>query len=111
MLKKRVTLGYTISQESFDSIASYWTDWGHRLKWDSVFVLPACLKVWGQEFGSGLNYTCPVTTCKTWHSNLVVLLKVLAAPIPPIPLHPCLYIICDDIVANWQPVDICPQMV
>ena len=46
-------MGYTITQESFDSIASYWTDFGHRLKWDSIFVLPSWLRVWWQIFGSG----------------------------------------------------------
>ncbi len=41
----------TITQESFDSLASFWTDPSLHLQWDSVFVLPAWLKVWWQEFG------------------------------------------------------------
>ncbi|MFC1934364.1 GNAT family N-acetyltransferase [Chloroflexota bacterium] len=46
-------MSYTITQESFDSLASYWADPGHRLRWNSPFVLPAWLKVWWQEFGGG----------------------------------------------------------
>ncbi len=46
-------MSYTITQESFDSLASCWTDSSHRLRWNSVFVLPAWLKAWWQEFGSG----------------------------------------------------------
>ena len=46
-------MSYTITQESLDSIAAYWTDSRHCLRWDSIFVLPAWLKVWWQEFGSG----------------------------------------------------------
>lgn len=46
-------MSYTITQESFDSIASYWTDSAHRLRWDSIFVLPPWLQVWWHEFGSG----------------------------------------------------------
>ena len=41
-----------ITQESFDSLASCWADPGHDLRWNSVFVLPAWLKVWWQEHGS-----------------------------------------------------------
>ncbi len=46
-------MSYTVTQESFDSIATYWTDSSRHLRWDSVFVLPSWLKVWWQEFGSG----------------------------------------------------------
>ena len=46
-------MNYTITQESFDSLASCWADQSHRLRWSSVFVLPAWLKVWWQEFGAG----------------------------------------------------------
>ncbi len=46
-------MSYTITQESFDSIASYWTDSSRHLRWDSIFVLPTWLKLWWQEFGSG----------------------------------------------------------
>ncbi len=46
-------MSYTVTQESFDSLASYWSDPGYGLDWNSVFVLPAWLKVWWREFGSG----------------------------------------------------------
>jgi len=46
-------MSYTITQETFDSLASYWTDPSHPLQWNSVFILPAWLKTWWQEFGSG----------------------------------------------------------
>ncbi len=45
-------MNYTITKESFDSLASCWTDPSHHLKWNSIFVLPAWLKVWWQEFGA-----------------------------------------------------------
>ena len=41
----------TVTQESFDSLAAYWTDQNHALNWNSVFVLPAWLQVWWQELG------------------------------------------------------------
>lgn len=44
---------YALTVESFDSLASYWTNPNNRLKWSSIFVLPAWLKVWWQVFGSG----------------------------------------------------------
>ncbi|MFC1949366.1 GNAT family N-acetyltransferase [Chloroflexota bacterium] len=43
-------MSYTITQESFDSLASCWSDVSHGLKWSSVFVLPVWQKVWWQEF-------------------------------------------------------------
>ena len=46
-------MNYIITQESFDSLASCWADPSHRLRWNSIFVLPAWLKVWWQEFGAG----------------------------------------------------------
>ncbi len=46
-------MGYTITQESFDSLSSYWNDSRHNLNWGSVFVLPAWLRVWWQTFGAG----------------------------------------------------------
>jgi len=46
-------MSYTITQESFDSLASWWASPSHPLKWNSLFVLPAWLKVWWQEFGAG----------------------------------------------------------
>jgi len=46
-------MSYTVTQESFESLTSYWTDSSHRLKWGSVFVLPSWLEVWWREFQSG----------------------------------------------------------
>lgn len=46
-------MGYTVTQESFDSLNSYWISSGRRLKWSSVFVLPPWLEVWWREFQSG----------------------------------------------------------
>ncbi len=46
-------MSYTVNQESFDSLASCWTDPSQCLGWSSIFVLPAWLKTWWQEFGSG----------------------------------------------------------
>lgn len=42
----------TITKETFDSIAAYWRDPRHNLKWDCLFVLPVWLKVWWHNFGS-----------------------------------------------------------
>ena len=41
---------YTVTQETFASLASLWIDPNHRLNWSSIFVLPAWFKVWWQEF-------------------------------------------------------------
>jgi len=46
-------MSYTITQESFDSLASCWANPSYRLRWNSVFVLPAWLKTWWQEFAPG----------------------------------------------------------
>ena len=46
-------MSYTITHESFDSLASCWSNPSHRLNWNSVFILPAWLKVWWQAFGAG----------------------------------------------------------
>ena len=43
-------MSYTITRETFDSLTSYWDDPKHRLEWNLVFVLPAWLKLWWQEF-------------------------------------------------------------
>ncbi len=46
-------MNYTITEESFASLTSYWTEAGHNLRWDLIFVLPGWLRVWWQTFGSG----------------------------------------------------------
>ena len=44
-------MNHTITRESFDSLASCWSDSTNRLRWSSPFVLPVWLKAWWQEFG------------------------------------------------------------
>jgi len=46
-------MGCTVTQESFHSLTSYWTDSSHHLKWGSVFVLPPWLEVWWRAFQAG----------------------------------------------------------
>jgi len=46
-------MSYVVTQESFDSLASCWANPSHSLKWNPLFVLPAWLKVWWQELGTG----------------------------------------------------------
>ncbi len=46
-------MSYTIVEEDLDHLASSWSDWRHRLRWGSVFVLPAWLKAWWEVFGGG----------------------------------------------------------
>jgi CelD/BcsL family acetyltransferase involved in cellulose biosynthesis len=52
---------YTVTEETFDSIHSFWQDPQQRLKWDCLFVLPVWLKVWWDNFGSEQTaYLCAV---------------------------------------------------
>ena len=46
-------MSYTVTQESFDRLTSYWNDSSYRLKWGSIFVLPSWLEVWWQIFQPG----------------------------------------------------------
>ena len=46
-------MSYTITHESFDSLARFCSDSDQRLDWNSVFILPAWLKTWWQAFGTG----------------------------------------------------------
>ncbi len=46
-------MSYSVTPESFDSLTSYWKDPQNRLKWGSVFVLPAWLEVWWRTFKLG----------------------------------------------------------
>jgi len=43
---------YTITEESFASLDSYWAESKHKLNWNTFFVLPGWLEVWWQVFGS-----------------------------------------------------------
>ena len=49
---RAVNKRYNITEETFESISSYWLDPQYPLKWDCLFVLPHWLKVWWQEFGA-----------------------------------------------------------
>jgi CelD/BcsL family acetyltransferase involved in cellulose biosynthesis len=52
---------YTVNEETFDSISACWRDARQPLKWQCLFVLPVWLKVWWDQFGSGLTpYLCAV---------------------------------------------------
>jgi len=46
-------MSYTLTVESLDGVTSSWNELRHCLKWGSIFVLPAWLKVWWEVFGSG----------------------------------------------------------
>ncbi len=46
-------MDYTVTEESFASLASYWTDSNNNLRWMPIFVLPGWLRVWWQVFGVG----------------------------------------------------------
>jgi len=46
-------MGYTVTEESFASLNSYWTDSRHNLNWGSIFIFPGWSQVWWQVFGSG----------------------------------------------------------
>ncbi len=43
---------YNLTEETFDSIRSYWPDSKYGLKWDCLFVVPTWLEVWWNEFGA-----------------------------------------------------------
>ena len=45
-------MGYSINEETFDSVSAYWLDPECPVKWDCLFVLPAWLQVWWGEFGA-----------------------------------------------------------
>ena len=54
-------MSYTITRESFDSLASYWSSSTNQLKWDSVFVLPAWLEAWWRVFQPATElYLCAI---------------------------------------------------
>jgi len=43
-------MSYTVTEESFSTLASYWKSPDHLLKWDLVFSIPCWLEVWWREF-------------------------------------------------------------
>ena len=46
-------MAYTVTEESFDTITSYWLNDRYPLRWNAVFVLPNWLKTWWHTFGAG----------------------------------------------------------
>jgi CelD/BcsL family acetyltransferase involved in cellulose biosynthesis len=46
-------MSFTVTQESFERLTSYWDDPDSRLKWGSIFVLPAWLETWWRTFKPG----------------------------------------------------------
>jgi CelD/BcsL family acetyltransferase involved in cellulose biosynthesis len=48
-------MSYTVTQESFASLASYWASSPRSLPWNIVFTLPVWLEVWWQSFGPGVG--------------------------------------------------------
>ncbi|MBU2609046.1 MAG: GNAT family N-acetyltransferase [Chloroflexi bacterium] len=45
-------MDYTVTRESFASLASYWADSKYQLRWEPLFVIPPWLEVWWQAFAS-----------------------------------------------------------
>ncbi len=43
----------SVTSETFETLAAYWSDSAENLHWISPFVLPAWLNVWWQNFGTG----------------------------------------------------------
>jgi CelD/BcsL family acetyltransferase involved in cellulose biosynthesis len=55
-------MSYSLVRQSFESLAASWKDPGHRLEWNSVFVLPYWLEAWWRAFGAGAEeQLCGVT--------------------------------------------------
>lgn len=46
-------MDYTVTQENFTSLTSYWVNSRYKLRWEPIFVLPMWLEVWWRVFGSG----------------------------------------------------------
>ena len=46
---------YSVTQESFETLTSYWSDHANGLNWDCLFVLPNWLGAWWHEFGKNLD--------------------------------------------------------
>ncbi|MGD8370858.1 MAG: hypothetical protein PVI19_04885, partial [Syntrophobacterales bacterium] len=44
---------FTVTEETFDTLTSYWLDSGNPLEWDCLFVLPGWLEVWWSVFSGG----------------------------------------------------------
>lgn len=44
-------MNFTVTQESFENLASQWDELSQSLNWNSIFVLPVWMKTWWQVFG------------------------------------------------------------
>ncbi len=52
---------YTVTEESFDSLAQHWLERENALEWDCLFVLPGWLRVWWSIFSNeSAPYICGV---------------------------------------------------
>ncbi len=49
-----VTMTYIVTEETFETLHSYWLDPRSPLMWDCLFVLPSWLKVWWSVFSAEL---------------------------------------------------------
>ncbi len=55
---------YTVTEETFDTVYSYWRNPNHNLQWTCIFVTPLWLKAWWQSFGSGKEPCLLAIRCK-----------------------------------------------
>lgn len=54
-------MSHQLTRQSLESLTASWKDQRHRLRWDSIFVLPHWLQAWWREFGAGAEeYLCNV---------------------------------------------------
>ncbi|MFH1952954.1 MAG: GNAT family N-acetyltransferase [Pseudomonadota bacterium] len=52
---------YAVTEESFETIGSFWLNTQSPLKWKCLFVLPNWLKIWWDKFGAGSDlFLCAV---------------------------------------------------
>lgn len=55
---------HTVTEETFDTVYSYWRNPNHNLQWTCIFVTPLWLKVWWQNFGTGKEPRLLAIWCK-----------------------------------------------
>jgi len=48
-------MSYSVTEETFPTLSSCWTDPSQNLNWGSIFILPVWLKAWWQEFGTAVE--------------------------------------------------------
>ena len=65
---------YTVTLETFESLASYWCNPEYRLNWGCLFVIPGWLKAWWQTFGAGwVPHLCAIR----FHDELIGIAPLL----------------------------------